>query len=93
MVYADIYGVYDILDVSEFHHFRINHKDAFVKQMHNHINGIKKFWNQAKRQFRRYNGIPEANFHLFIKKAEFPFNYGSTKAQLCTLREWVKLEP
>lgn len=90
VVYTDSYGVYDILDVSEFHHFRINHTDTFVKQVHNHINGIENFWNQAKRHLRRYNGIPKANFHLFIKEAEFRFNYGPPKGQLRTLRRWVK---
>jgi transposase len=47
VVYTDSYGIYDVLDMSEFHHYRINHSDTFVKQFHNHINGIENFWNQA----------------------------------------------
>jgi transposase len=30
VVYTDSYAVYNALDVSEFHHFRIDHTDAFV---------------------------------------------------------------
>ena len=30
VVYSDAYRSYDALDVSEFHHHRINHSDVFV---------------------------------------------------------------
>ena len=46
-VYTDTYHSYDALDVSEFHHHRINHSEEFANQK-NHINGIENFWNQAK---------------------------------------------
>jgi transposase len=62
--------------VSEFHHHRIDHSDAYVLDRHNHINGIENFWNQAKRTLSRYNGIPKAHFPLFLKETEFRFNYG-----------------
>ena len=39
VVYSDAYRSYDALDVSEFHHHRINHSDVFVDEK-NHINGI-----------------------------------------------------
>lgn len=48
VVYTDSFGSYDILDVSEFHHHRINHLKVFAIER-NHINGIENFWNQAKR--------------------------------------------
>ena len=48
IVYTDSYRSYDVLDVSEFSHFRINHSTHFAEK-HNHINGIENFWNQAKR--------------------------------------------
>jgi transposase len=89
VVYTDSYGVYDSLDVSEFRHHRINHTQAFVKDRHNHINGIENFWNQAKRTLRRYNGIPREHFSLFLKEAEFRFNYGSPSEQLRQLKRWV----
>src|SRR5215475_15768792 len=71
LVYTDCYPGYDVLDVSEFHHHRIDHSDAYVRERHNHINGIENFWNQAKRTLSRYNGIPKAHFHLFLKETEF----------------------
>ena len=87
VVYSDAYHSYDALDVSEFHHHRINHSEAFVDQK-NHINGIENFWNQAKRVLRKYNGIDKKSFPLFLKECEFRFNYGTPKNQLKTLRLW-----
>ena len=71
IVYTDSYPAYDVLDVSEFHHHRIDHSDAYVLDRHNHINGIENFWNQAKRTFSRYNGIPKAHLPLFSKRPNF----------------------
>lgn len=86
-VYTDTYRSYDSLDVSKFHHERINHSELFaVKQ--NHINGIENFWSQAKRILRKYNGIDRKNFPLFLKKCEFRFNFGAPKEQLKILRKW-----
>lgn len=90
IVYTDSYRSYNVLDVSEFKHFRINHSVDFVDG-HNHINGIENFWNQAKRVLRKYNGIPTKNFPLFLKECEFRFNYGSPKEQLKTLKKWINL--
>jgi transposase len=55
IVYANSHRSYNALDVSEFKHYRINHTELFADK---HINGIENFWNQAKRIFRKYNGIP-----------------------------------
>jgi transposase len=52
-----------VLDVSDFHHFRINHSKLFA-DCHNHINGIENFWNQAKRHMSKFNGVPKAQFGL-----------------------------
>ncbi|MDP0345781.1 IS1595 family transposase [Glaesserella parasuis] len=41
IVYTDFYRSYDVLDVSEFNHFRINHSTHFAEKQ-NHINGIPK---------------------------------------------------
>ena len=90
VVYTDSYNVYDILDVSEFHHHRINHSEAFARDKHNHINGIENFWNQAKRTLSRYNGIPRAHFALFLKETEFRFNYGSPSEQLRQIKLWAR---
>jgi transposase len=45
LVYTDSYCSYNALDVSEFHHLRINHSTHFVHGKTNHINGIENFWN------------------------------------------------
>jgi len=90
VVYTDGYNLYDTLDVAGFHHHRIDHSSAYVEETHNHINGIENFWSQAKRILRRYNGIPLAHFHLFLKEAEFRFNYGTPKEQLQLLKLWAK---
>ena len=87
-VYTDSFRSYDALDVSQFHHVRINHSVEFARGR-NHINGIENFWNQAKRVLRKYNGIPRASFPLFLKECEFRFNYGTHKQQLKTLKEWA----
>jgi transposase len=73
IVYTDSFKSYDALDVSEFHHVRINHSEIFADQT-NHINGIENFWNQAKRHLRSFNGIPSQHFHLLIKECEWRFN-------------------
>ncbi|MCB0257437.1 MAG: IS1595 family transposase [Anaerolineae bacterium] len=45
IVCIDSFGAYDVLDVSEFHHVRINHSELFADEA-NHINGIENFWNK-----------------------------------------------
>ncbi len=91
IVYTDGWTAYNALDVSEFHHQRINHSEEFAIGR-NHINGIENFWNQAKRVLRKYNGIPKKNFNLFLKECEFRFNYGSPKQQMNTLLKWANLK-
>lgn len=87
IVYSDSFKSYDVLDVSEFHHQRINHSKLFAKER-NHINGIENFWNQAKRHLRGYNGIPRQHFHLFIKECEWRFNYRPIGRTQETLMAW-----
>ena len=89
IVFSDAFATYDVLDVSAFHHRRINHRDAFVAGPGRHINGIENFWKQAKRHLRRYNGIPRHHFHLILKECEWRFNYGSPAMLLKTLKAWI----
>ena len=42
--YSDCWRGYNVLDVSEFKHFRINHSKLFADKK-NHINGIDNFWS------------------------------------------------
>ena len=89
IVYTDYFRSYNVLDVSEFKHFRINHSKLFAHK-HNHINGIENFWNQAKRHLRKYNGIPRKHFNLFLKECEWRFNIGSPKLLLDDLKTILK---
>jgi transposase len=89
IVYTDGLCSYDVLDVSEFRHHRINHSEKFVEDR-NHINGIENFWNQAKRHLRRYNGIPRQHFALFLKECEWRFNYRPTANLLKSLLTWYR---
>ena len=88
IVYSDCWKGYNVLDVSEFKHYRINHSKLFADK-HNHING-ENFWNQAKRHLRKFNGIPRQNFGLFLKECEWRFNTPTAKAQLAQLNQCLK---
>ena len=44
IVYSDDWRGYNALDVSDFHHFRINYWELFADKQ-NHINGIENFWS------------------------------------------------
>lgn len=89
IVYSDCWKAYNVLDVSDFRHYRINHSKLFANK-HNHINGIENFWNQAKRHMRKFNGIPREHFELFLKECEWRFNTPDPQAQLKQLKQWVK---
>jgi len=88
IVYSDCWRGYNVLDVSEFKHYRINHSKLFADKK-NHINGIENFWNQAKRHMRKFNGVPRAYFGLFLKECEWRFNNPSPQAQLSQIKQWV----
>ena len=89
VVYSDSWNGYNVLDVSDFHHVRINHSE-FLVEAHNPINGIENFWNQAKRHMRKFNAVPKAHFGLFLKECEWRFNHSDPSAQLSQLRQWVR---
>ena len=88
IVYSDSWRGYNVLDVSEFKHYRINHSQLFADK-HNHINGIENFWNQAKRHMRKFNGVPKDSFGLFLKECEWRFNNPHPKRQLTQLKHWA----
>ena len=39
---------------------------------------------------RKFNGVPKANFGLFLKECEWRFNNPTPQAQLVQLKQWVK---
>ncbi len=89
IVYTDTFGAYNALDVSDFHHRRINHSKLFADKQ-NHINGIENFWNQAKRHMRKFNGIKTDHFYWFLKECEWRFNGGNHADLLKQLKIWYK---
>jgi transposase len=58
IVYSDCWKGYNVLNVSGFKHYRINHSKLFADKQ-NHINGIENFWNQAKRHLRNLMVYPD----------------------------------
>ena len=89
VVYTDCLSSYNVLDVSCFKHYRINHSELFADRK-NHINGIENFWNQAKRHMRKFNGVPTDHFHLYLKECEWRFNNPKPDKQLKMLKQLVK---
>ena len=89
IVYSDCWRGYNVLDVSDFKHYRINHSVLFADKK-NHINGIENFWNQAKRHMRKFNGVSKEHFGLFLKECEWRFNNSDPSFQLLQLRQWVR---
>ena len=89
IVYSDCWRGYNVLDVSDFKHFRINHSELFADKL-NHVNGIENFWNQAKRYLRKFNGAPKAHFGLFLKACKWRFNNSDPPNHLTQIRQWVK---
>ena len=89
ILYSDSWRGYNVLDVSDFKHYRINHLELFADH-HNHINGIENFWNQAKRHMRKFNGVPKAQFGLYLEECEWQFNNSDPSTHLSQLRQWVK---
>ena len=85
IVYTDTFRRYDVLDVSEFSHFRINHSTHFVEN-HNHINGIENFWNQAKCHLRKFHSVPKVHLEHDLKKCKWRFNHSDMKSQISVLK-------
>ena len=88
IVYSDCWRGYNVLDVSGFKHYRMNHSKLFADKQ-NHINGIENFCNQDKRRMRKFNSVPKAHFGLFLKECKWRFNNPSPQAQLKQLKQWV----
>ena len=89
IVYSDTFKSYDVLDVSAFRHYRVNHAKRFADR-NNHINGIENFWNQAKRHLRRFNGLPKQHFPLFLRECQWRFNNPNPRVQINQLNQWVR---
>lgn len=67
VVYSDTFASYDTLSVEGYEHVRINHSEGLAAGGGRHINGIENFWSQARRYFRRSNGVPKGSFPRFLQ--------------------------
>ena len=81
IAYSDFRRGYNVLDVSDFKHYCINHSKLLADRQ-DHINGIANFWNQAKRYLRKFNDVPRENFGLFLKECAWRFNNPNPRNQL-----------
>jgi len=52
---------------------------TYFAERQNYINGIENFWNQAKRHLRKFNGIPQGYFELYLKECEWRLNGSEIK--------------
>lgn len=46
--------------------------------------------SEAKRHLRKFNGVPKAQFGLYLKECEWRFNNSDPLAQKTIPRQWVK---
>ena len=87
IIYSDGWKGYNVPDVSAFKHFRINYSEPFADKQ-NHINGIDNFWDQAKRHMRKINGVPKAQFGLYLKECEWRFNNSDPLDKSSQIKQW-----
>ena len=88
VVYSDSFQAYDVLDVSEFRHMRINHRGAFRRQGKSH---------QRHRELLEPGQTPSAplQWHpksavlCYLKECEWRFNYRPADRLLATLNAWL----
>jgi transposase len=40
---------------------------------------------------RKFNGVPKAQFGLYLKECEWRFNNSDPSSQLSKLRQWVRM--
>ena len=45
---------------------------------------------EAKRHMRKFSGVPNEHFGLFLKECEWRFNNPKPQAQLRMMKQWVK---
>lgn len=89
IVYGNPSAERGALDASRFHHRRLAEARRNARGRPQ-IDRIENFWSQAKRHLRRFNGIPRAHFHLFLKECEWRFNYGNPAQLRNVLKTWIE---
>ena len=89
IVHTDETTAKETISLSALHCTRYRPSDLISGQGFQ-IDEIENFWNQAKRQLRKYNGIKTANFYWYIKECEWRFSGGNHRQLLKQLRYWYK---
>ena len=92
IVGAETLDIFDLLDVLGRRRQGVGRGDG-VPRSGGKIGSVENFWSQARRNLRKYNGIPVHHFHLFLKECEWRFNYGSPRQLLETLERWIGEAP
>ena len=62
IVYSDTFPSYNVLDVSAFKHYRINHAKLFADRKNHIRTASMNFWNQSQASFAPVQGIPKGSF-------------------------------
>jgi transposase len=87
IVYAE--GAAGALDADALRQERVQRR-AHLARGRSPISSTENFWSQAKRQLRRYNGVPRQHLRLFLKECEWRYNYGPPKQLLRLLKSWLR---
>ena len=89
IVYSDCWRGYNTLDVTDFNTIALTIQNCLqIREIILMV--LENFWNQAKPDMRKFNGIPKESFWLFLKECEWRFNTQNPKIQLTQIRQWVR---
>jgi transposase len=89
LIYTDTYPAYDVVSGSITIGLITQtptRANATITSMGSRTSGAR-----LSAPLSRYNGIPKANFHLFLKETEFHINYGTPSQQLRSLKCLAKI--
>jgi len=75
LYYTDDWHAYTFLDIRGNH--VVIKKEKGKPKGRDHLNGIEGFWSYAKHWLYHYRGVPQKNFHLYLKEIEWRFNHRS----------------
>ena len=62
---------------------------SFKEGQRSKIDSIENFWKLTKHHWLKFNGIPLESFFLFLKEAEWRYNYKKPEILLKTLLRWI----
>ena len=78
IVYSDTFSSYNVLDVSSFKHYRINHSELFSDQK-NHINGIEKLLEPGQAAYASFQRHSSRPFPPLLERVRVAFQYTPAK--------------